>query len=200
MSTQDRTRGQLTVSGSTPPDDVTGWGRVTAMGLDGAYMFDLGCLKIGPSVGYRSTTAAAFEETALEGAHQSLGFGFTKRGIRVGAQASAPLCGKVTLTASVGYSPLLSYSVFQENILLAPDSDGSQHFALVSVPEHPIVARAIDAGIGASMRLTPAIEVIGGYQYESSRLESSQAESIPFGFAFVTAKSSVFHVGVKGSF
>ncbi|OPZ65735.1 MAG: hypothetical protein BWY85_00359 [Firmicutes bacterium ADurb.Bin506] len=198
LSTQNRANGVLELEGETPSDDVTGWGRVTAMGLDGAYMFDLGCFRIGPSVGYRRTTIAAFIESASESSHFSFGYGLTTSGIRVGARASAPLGDKVTLTGSVGYSPWLRYSMFQENVVYISDSDETQHFVMVSVPEHPIVARALDAGIGASVKLTPTIEVICGYNYESSLLKSSQVEAQPF--AFATAMSSVFHVGVKGSF
>jgi len=179
-------------------DDYEDYGGVTAFGGDLAYLFDVGSVKLGPSIGYRSMQVTAGLKQYDEVGFAAQGEGLRTRGFRLGAEASTALSDRFSFAASLGCSPRLAVAEIEE---IAADADGGIRWRSClahDIPE-PAKAYSFDLAITASARVVPAVEIVGGYRYEGIRVEIDPAASWRNNSGYAV-NASVFHIGAECRF
>jgi hypothetical protein len=179
-------------------DDYEDYGGVTAFGGDLAYLFDVGSVKLGPSIGYRSMQVTAGLKQYDEVGFAAQGEGLRTRGFRLGAEASAALSDRFSFAASLGCSPRLAVAEIEE---IAADADGGIRWRSCLAHDIPAPGKAysFDLAITASARVVPAVEIVGGYRYEGIRVEIDPAASWRNNSGYAV-NASVFHIGAECRF
>ena len=199
LSTRDLGKGEVDDRLSQPDEDVVDYGGMTAFGADISYLFDLGSLKIGPSVGYRSTRVVAGVKRLDEAASVAQGRGLQTRGFRLGAEASAVLRDRFAFAASLGCSPRVAVVEVEELTFHNNADHVSGDYDIYNAVPEPDKAFAFDLAVTASVRVIPAVEIVGGYRYGSTCIELDPEASFINAYAY-SVKESVFHVGARCRF
>ena len=180
-------------------ENLAYYGGVTAFGGDVAYLFDIGSFKLGPSIGYRSTQVISGVKSSDETGFGAEGIGFQTRGLRLGAYTEAALGDRFSFGASLGCSPRLGVAEISEGRF--SDTEDHMHGYYSQVHEIPAPSKAFsfDLAVTASVRVMPAIEIVGGYRYEHASIELDP-ESSSHNVSAYTMNASVLSVGARYRF
>ncbi|MGI6146479.1 MAG: hypothetical protein GX183_05150 [Firmicutes bacterium] len=181
-----------------PTSDETTYGLVSDFGADVSYLFNIGPILAGPSVGFRNSRITAGYRYAAEGGFTGLGYGIQTLGLRLGAEANASVGERISIGASLGVSPFLAATDHWESISYSPDYSDYVHDVWDELLIDLSKALSFDAGLAASFRVIPAVEITGGFQYMSTQVEPDPV-TYP-GYPAYSTSATVFYIGAKANF
>lgn len=175
------------------------YGLVGDFGADIAYLFDVGPIRVGPSAGLRNTLISTGVWSTSGGVSAGSGYGIQTVGPRIGAEALASIGDRLSIGASLGFSPVFAMIEFIDASWVYGEGVPNQHNRIRHLVSDPAKTLGFDAEIAASYRVIPALEIAGGFHYMASKIEIAPGGSI-FGVDGYSASSAVFHVGLRASF
>ncbi|OPZ65238.1 MAG: hypothetical protein BWY85_00703 [Firmicutes bacterium ADurb.Bin506] len=179
-------------------EEDTEYGLVSDFGADASYLFSVGAIQVGPSIGLRNATVISGLLSPSDGGMFGEGEGIQTLGPRLGAEAMVPVGNRILVNASLGISPfLVVISVGDEH---GCDFDGTDHWHSHYRQRIPDLLKTLsfDAGVAASFRVIPAVEITGGCHYTNTQIDNDP--EVGWTLLGITTSTTVFYVGAKASF